>query len=151
MKKIYKKNLKPKSIYKKNLYKGKLVLKEDVLHSNCVKWFYLQYGDFRIDKDAPMLCHIANETPRSSNKIQMIAYANKMKKLGKIKGIPDFFLRRKDGLVLFIELKAEDSNIKDEQKYIFDYMNKDLEFCKICKTEEEFVNVVNHFLKTEIT
>ena len=79
----------------------------------------MSFGDWKDDIESPMLCHIANETPRSSNRIQMISYNRKMKRLGKIKGIPDFFIRKYTGEVIFIELKAIDYKIKDEQQEIF--------------------------------
>lgn len=144
--------MKNKSIYKQiagknKIYKKELVIKEDVLHYQCISWFYNQYGDFRYNIKAPMLCHIANETPKSKNRIQMIAYANKMKKLGKIKGIQDLMLRRQDGFCIFIELKAIDNDIKDEQRYIYDYMNQNIQSAFVVKRLEEFMQVVNDFLK----
>ncbi len=131
---------------KVKIYKGEPVLKEDTIHKYCIDWFYAEYGDFRHCNNSPLICHIANETPRSSNKIQMINYNRKMKFLGKIKGIPDFFIRKKTGEVIFVELKAIDCKIKDEQKQIFEYFNQQEEYCFVCKSLAEFQKVVKKFL-----
>jgi hypothetical protein len=129
------------------LINGKKILKEDYVHLSCVQWFYVQYGDFRDNSSSPMLCHIANETPKSNNRIQMINYSRKMKRMGKISGIPDFLLRSMDGRVIFIEMKALDGVIDKSQKIIHDYLNQEQPQCFVCRTLEEFENIVRNFLR----
>jgi hypothetical protein len=143
---IYKRIKQKDGTYKIKTYKGQNVVKEDVLHDNCVKWFRMSFGDWQDDNRNPMLCHIANETPRSSNVIQMIAYNRKMKRLGKITGIPDFFIRKYTGEVIFIELKAIDNKIKNEQQEIFSYFNAKNKQCFVCQTQDEFEKVCNDFM-----
>lgn len=150
--KIFKKYKKQKlkdGTYTIKEYKGELVEKEDYLHEKCMQWFFIEFGDWKNKTNAPMLCHIANETPRSSNRIQMIAYNRKMRRLGKITGISDFFLRRQDGQVIFIELKSIDSGIKDEQKVIYDYFNATKKQCFVCKTVDQFADICDDFLNNK--
>lgn len=131
-----------KDIYKKKLYKGKLILKEDALQEYCINDFKDLFGDFAINKIKPMIIHIANETAKKTS----FAYHNKMKKQGKIAGVPDLMIIYKSK-VFFIELKAEDGKTSIEQNYLiecFKYHNID---CFVCKTRNEFIEICKNIIK----
>ncbi len=148
--KKYKKVKQKDGTYKIKHYKGESVVLEDVLHKECVNMFHFHFGDWRENNKAPMLVHIANQTPRSSNVIQMLAYNRKMKAMGKITGIPDFVVYKKTNELnknaLFIELKSIDNKLDENQIKIHSYLVEDV---KVCCSVEEFLNEVRKFLLIE--
>lgn len=125
-----------KDIYKKNLYKGKLILKEDILQQNCIATFKLVFGDFTLDKTKPMIIHIANETSKQTS----IGYHVKMKKQGKVAGIPDLMIISNEK-VFFVELKAENGQTSKQQNYLIECFEFHKIQCFVCKTEQEFLNI----------
>lgn len=126
--------------YSIKMYKGEPVLCEEYLHTLCRGWFINTYGNFIDKQDAPILCHIANETFRGNNKGGTFQYHRKMKNLGKITGMPDLMVIN-NGKTFFIELKTLNGKIKPEQEYIMESLQKHGVPCFICRTLEEFKEV----------
>jgi hypothetical protein len=74
-------------------------MSEAILQIQIVDWFKLQYGNTGI------IHHSPNENPSGLNKVQAINYNKKLASMGRITGFPDLMIMRKDGRVMFIELK----------------------------------------------
>jgi hypothetical protein len=123
-----------KDIYKSKLHKGKLILKEDALQEYCISDFKEVFGDFEKDKTKPMIIHIANEAARNTS----FGYHKKMKILGKLAGIPDLIIIN-NGIIFFIELKAEDGKLNSEQIKVIDCIQTHNIQCFLCKTRQEFL------------
>jgi hypothetical protein len=115
------------------------MLREDILHKQCVEWFENIYND-----RGAILHHSPNENPRG-DKIQMIKYNNKMKSLGRKAGFPDltiFYQSR----VIFIELKTAQGKLSNNQENFKFIAHKNNFDYYIVRSLEEFMQYVSKFM-----
>lgn len=132
---------------KETLFKGRLRSgkvrakqghKESDLQRAAVKWFRLQYSRYEFN-----LFAIPNEGRRK------ITTAMFLKSQGMRSGVPDLFLAipRLHYSGLFIEMKVAPNKPTSNQLKMIEVLSNSGYLCKVCYTVEEFMNVVNQYLK----
>lgn len=113
------------------------MIKENVLHIQCIQYFNFQYSSKLI------LHHSPNENPRGLSNVQAINYNRRMKQYGCIKGFPDLYIfNPSNQKSIFIELKVGKNKLTDNQQAFFARVNQYQECAFLCYTLEQFVNVI---------
>ena len=115
----------------------------------CVRWFRYTYPNL-------MIFSIPNGAVLSGNKMQRIKQWKRLEAEGAMPGVPDLFIPVKSiGTIerqysgLFIEMKSEDGRLSVDQKNIGSKLF-DLGYqVKVCRSLDEFIQVVNNYLLSE--
>jgi len=102
---------------------------ESKLQEQCVKWFRLQYKDV-------MIFAIPNGEKRN------IITATILKRQGVVAGVPDLFVPE---YKLFIEMKSEKGKLSSNQIKFIVEMTKIGYFVEVCRSVEEFVEIINKY------
>jgi len=111
---------------------------ESKLQRQAVKWFRLQYPNH-------VLFHIPNGGMRSKTE------ASIMKAEGVVAGVPDLFLAYSNYGYngLFIEMKTPKGRITNTQEYFMEHATRAGYLCAVCRSLDDFMELVNNYLKTE--
>ena len=113
---------------------------EDILHKACIQWFCMQYGM----RDDIFIHHSPNENAKG-DKSTMIKYNTKMNSMARMAGFPDLEIGYK-GKILYIELKAENGRLSDNQKIAHKKITNAGFDVHVIRSTEEFVKVVKGFI-----
>ena len=109
---------------------------EDNLQAACVEWFRFQY---------PHLVIFSIPNGGRRNKIE----AAKLKRTGVLAGVADLCILYSDGgypMGLFIEIKVEGRKQTDKQIEFEKRISQYGYYYHVCRSIEEFMNVVNEYL-----
>lgn len=106
------------------------------LQQACVRWYRLTHRDY------PVLFHIPNGGRRNARE------AAHFKAEGVVAGVPDLFLAAPRGgyAGLFIEMKAGRNTESEQQKKVRALLEQAGYRCTICRSLDEFVQVVDGYL-----
>ena len=109
---------------------------EQNLQIACVNWFKYQYPNILIH-------HSPNGGKRN------VIEAAKFKNMGVKAGFPDIFIgtARNDYHGLFIEMKYGKGSTTDNQENVILKLKSENYKVEVCKSVDEFMNVVNGYLK----
>lgn len=115
---------------------------EENLQIACVTWFNLQYSAL-----SPYLVHVPNGGKRNARE------GARFKKMGVRAGFPDLMLLvPKNGIhALFIEMKSAGGRQADSQKKYMNILNKMCYDYVICNSFDNFVEIINRYLRDEKT
>jgi len=110
---------------------------ESKLQINCVKWFSYQYSDY-------VLLSIPNGGKRNIREAQI------MKAEGLLAGAADLFLAKSNNKYfgLFIEMKFGKGKQTESQKLFEKNVTANGYQYLICRSFEEFMNVINNYIKS---
>jgi len=102
----------------------------------CINWFRLQYPK-----------HLVYAIPNGGMRNAIVAA--KLKTEGVLSGVPDLFIAsaNKDFHGLYIELKAGKNKPTANQLTVMQKLQNEGYKCEVCYSVEEFINVVNEYLK----
>jgi hypothetical protein len=112
---------------------------ESNLQISCVKWFRLQYPD-------RIIAAIPNGGKRG------IVTASIMKAEGVLPGMPDLIIPEPMGLFhgMFIEMKSETGTTSQHQKEILRRLNNVGYAVYVCRSLDNFMQVVNDYFKKNL-
>lgn len=112
--------------------------KEASLQTACVKWFNLQYPEYR-----GMLLHVPNGGSRK-HKIE----GHNLRQQGVVAGVADLLLLlpRKGFGCLCIEMKYGRGKQSDRQREWEEKVSRYGNLYKVCRSIEEFMDTVNTYL-----
>jgi len=109
----------------------------------CVNWFSMQYPKYK-----DLLFAIPNGAFLHGEKTQRIKQWKKLEAEGAKKGVPDLFLafpnHRYHGL--FIEMKSAKGTLSSDQKHYVQLLSSHGYDVCICKSVDDFMNVINSYL-----
>lgn len=102
----------------------------------CINWFRLSYPKY-------LIYAIPNGGARN------IVTASKLKAEGVTSGVPDLHIpiARKGYHGLYIEMKASKNKPTDNQITVMDKLRKEGYKCDVCWNLDQFIDVVNNYLK----
>ena len=111
---------------------------EHELQKACIKWFRYEY---------PHLGSLLFAIPNGGHR--HIAVAAKMKAEGVQPGVPDLFLAdpQKKHHGLFIEMKTPGGHLTPSQERMIGQLRDKGYRCEVCRSSDEFMEVVNSYLK----
>ena len=115
---------------------------ESKIQQACIKWFDLQYPQY-----SQILFSVPNGGKRN------VVTASIMKKEGVRRGVLDIFFAKcilKENafkIGLFIEIKTKDGKLSKEQKEFIKKVEAEGFKCEICRSLDEFMKVINEYLK----
>lgn len=119
---------------------------ESELQSHCVKWFRLTFKKY-----AYLLFSVPNGAFLSGTKLQRIKQWNRLKNEGATKGVSDLILLIPNSKyhALCIEMKTTQSHSKQSksQKEFETAVTKQGYKYEICKTFDDFQQIINQYLK----
>ena len=109
---------------------------EDNLQIAVVTWFKYQYPKH-------IIAHCPNGGYRNARE------AARFKRMGVLSGFPDLIIpvTRKEYAGLFIELKAGKNKPTANQLTVMQKLQNEGYKCEVCYSVDEFINVVNEYLK----
>lgn len=86
--------------------------------------------------------HIPNESKRT------VSYGSLLKRMGMRKGFPDLFfpIARKGYHGLFIEMKTDKGKLGDDQLKWLKTLSKEGYLCKVCRTLESAVELIDYYV-----
>ena len=117
---------------------GKSSHSEHDLQTACVNWFRMQYREY-----AHLLIAIPNGGQRD------VRVARKLKAEGVVAGVPDLFLAvaRGQSHGLWIEMKnGKAGRVSEHQHYMLDALARQGYKGVVCRTFDEFWQIVNSYL-----
>ena len=109
---------------------------EHILQVNCVNYFRLRYPK-------GLIYAIPNGGQRN------VIVASKLKAEGVLSGVPDLHITiaKKGFHGLYIELKnGKSGKVSDNQQTIMDKLQSEGYRCEVCRSFDEFRNVVNDYM-----
>ncbi len=111
-----------------------MIQQEAGLQKTCVSYLLMQYPHVLFN-------HPANEGRRS------FAYASWLRSLGMKKGMPDIeiFEARRGYHGLFVELKTTGGRLSANQEQMLGQLRQRGYDCAVCRSFEEFQNVINWY------
>jgi VRR-NUC domain len=122
------------------LYIHQMKYNEKHIHKQCVLWFARFYPSLFNRK---LLFHTPNGARRG------VVEAAELKRMGMQAGIPDLILLIPNDVyhALLIEIKTPDTYQSKEQKE-FEKQIVDVGYCySVCKSVDEFISLLQHYLK----
>lgn len=122
---------------------------EEQIHFDCVAAYNAKYSKLNA-----LLMHVANEGIKATHPDKAIEsilkgrvkqYNNKMERLGRIKGFPDFIFLY-DGRLLLIELKKHKGILTGDQPALFERLKCAKHPVIICRSVGEFMSTIDQFI-----
>lgn len=125
------------NIFSERPARTRKVQREAKLQSVCVRWYRLAH------RNGPLLFHIPNGGKRNAREA---AY---FKAEGVVSGVPDLFLAagRHGFNGMFIEMKVGRNGESANQKEVRGMLENSGYYCTVCRSLDEFMNTVEHYLK----
>lgn len=120
-----------------------MIHREHDIQASCVRWMRLQYP-----REATMLFAIPNGAHLAGTAKQRAAHWARLEREGAKAGVPDLFLAipRRDSHGLFIEMKAERGRVSPAQAVWLEALSIQGYETAVCRSLEEFMQVVREYL-----